>query len=137
MIKIMGVEYESLRAVYDAFKNENYPTYSTFSVNYKKLKGNIDKLLLTHGRMPKSDYSVTYKVKVYASLFDLSRALYPRHKSNRLATMIRAKNVSIEKAIALIKKMDKEEIKEWEGRRRIVKESVSSNVYKFLYKKWN
>ena len=135
MIKIMGVEYASLRAVYDAFKNANYPSYSTFVINYNKIN-DIEKLILINGRLGKSDYSVTYKGKVYSSLFDLSRTLYPRHKSNRLATMMRAKKVSISKAVALIKAMDEREIKEWEGRRKRLRESVSSAVYKFLYEDW-
>jgi hypothetical protein len=135
MIKIMGLEYASLRAVYDSFKNDNYPSYSTFVINYRKIN-DIERLILMNGRLGKSDYSVTYKGKVYASLFDLSRALYPRHKSNRLATMMRAKKVSISKAVALIKRMDERELKEWDGRKKRVKESVSDAVYKFLYAEW-
>lgn len=133
MLKIMGFEYSSLRAVYDAFKNNSYPSYTAFVINYKKLDCDIERLIAMNGRLGKNNYSVKYKGKVYASLFDLSRALYPRHKSNRLATMMRAKKVNISKAVALIKKMDERELKEWEDRRKMVKESVSDAAYKFLY----
>jgi len=132
MIKIMGVEYSSLRDVYDKFKNDSYPSYSTFVINYRKIN-DIERLILMNGRLGKNDYSVKYKGKVYASLFDLSRALYPRHKSNRLATMMRAKKVNISKAVALINRIDERELKEWEDRKQMVKESISNAAYKFLY----
>jgi hypothetical protein len=132
-IKVNGVTYCSLMKVYNTFKNDKFTSYTTFLKNYYKNGCDIEKTIAMDGRAT-AFYAVEYKGVVYYSLKDLSKYLYPRHKANRLLYTMRKFNIDHIAAINKLKKMDALYDEAWIKRKDIVKNAISANAYKFLYK---